>query len=32
LTATGSEDPARRILAGLGIDIASLRREVLMAR
>jgi ATP-dependent Clp protease ATP-binding subunit ClpA len=30
LTATGSEDPARRILSGLGIDLASLRREVLM--
>ncbi len=32
LTATGAEDPARRILAGLGIDVASLRREVLMPR
>ena len=29
LTSTGDEDPARRILVGLGIDIAVLRREVL---
>lgn len=32
LTATAADDPARRILAGLGIDVASLRREVLMPR
>ncbi len=32
LTATGSEDPARRILVGLGIDVASLRREALTNR
>ena len=29
LTATGSEDPARRILVGLGIDVVLLRREAL---
>ena len=29
LTSTGPEDPARRILVGLGIDVAGLRREVL---
>ncbi|HUP17271.1 MAG TPA: Clp protease N-terminal domain-containing protein [Acidimicrobiia bacterium] len=32
LTATGSEDPARRILVGLGIDVALLRREALANR
>ena len=32
LTATGSEDPARRILVGLGIDVALLRREALTNR
>ena len=29
LTSTGPEDPARRILVGLGIDIALIRREAL---
>ena len=29
LTSTGAEDPARRILAGLGVDVALLRREIL---
>lgn len=32
LTSTATEDPARRILVSLGIDIASLRREVLTPR
>ncbi|MGZ5385002.1 MAG: Clp protease N-terminal domain-containing protein [Acidimicrobiia bacterium] len=32
LTATGSEDPARRILVGLGIDVALLHREALTNR
>ena len=32
LTATGAEDPARRILVGLGIDVALLRREALTNR
>ena len=32
LTATHPDDPARRILADLGVDVTSLRREVLMTR
>jgi ATP-dependent Clp protease ATP-binding subunit ClpA len=32
LTSTSTDDPARRILVGLGIDIVSLRREVLTQR
>jgi len=32
LTSTSTDDPARRILVGLGIDVALLRREVLTSR
>lgn len=32
LTSASAEDPARRILVGLGIDVAALRREVLSRR